>query len=334
VITAQPGPISRRRALVLVAGGACASISPRAARAEAPRRWVWRGTALGAPAELVLYHPDRDVAERALSACLVEVDRLEGDFSLYRSFSAISRLNRDGALAAPSLDMLAVLDDSRAVSVASGGAFDVTVQPLWRLYADHFAARPHDEGGPTAAELERALSLVDQRRLLISPDRIALASGMAMTLNGIAQGYITDRIADLLRDSGWSNVLINLGEIRTLGGHPDRTPWTIGLDRPANARRPMPKVRITNRAVATSSGAHTVFTADGRHHHLLDPRTGRSATTCSQVTVTAPRATVADALSTALFIVPPEARTTLLHPFAQVTCLIVETNGQLTRLGT
>lgn len=329
---ARPRSMSRRRVLTLVAGGALATLSPRAAHADPPRRWVWRGTALGAPATLILHHPDRSSAEQAMSACLAEVERLEGEFSLYRPDSAISRLNHDGALVAPSLDMLALLEQSRAVSQASGGAFDVTVQSLWRLYEDHFATHPGDTAGPAPTALQHALCLVDERRLVISPDRVTLAPGSAITLNGIAQGYITDRIADLLRSAGWSQVLIDLGEIRALGARPDGEPWTIAIERPATARSALPDLLITNRAVATSSGAHSVFAADGHHHHLFDPQTGRSATGCSQVTVAAPRATVADALSTALFVAAPAARTDLLRRFAGARCLIVEKDGRLTRL--
>lgn len=330
--TARPRAINRRRVLTLVASGALACLSPRAGRADPPRRWVWRGTALGAPATLILHHPDRHVAEQAMSACLAEVERLEGQFSLYRPDSAISRLNRDGTLVAPSLDMLTLLEDSRAVSLASGGAFDITVQPLWRLYEHHFATHPGDSIGPAVTALARVLPLVDERRMVISPERITLAAGMAITLNGIAQGYVTDRIADLLRAAGWSKVLINLGEIRALGARPDGVPWTIAIEHPASVQCDLPDLHIADGAVATSSGTHTIFAADGRHHHLFDPRNGRSASTCAQVTVTASRATVADALSTALFVVPPEARRDLLGRYAGAKCLIVEKDGRLTRL--
>lgn len=325
-------PVSRRRVLTLAAAAAAASLTCRKSRADTPRRWVWRGSALGAQATLILYHPDRQVAESALASCLAEVERLEGEFSLYRPESALSRLNRDGVLRAPSLDMLALLEQSRFFAAASGGAFDVTVQPLWRLYAEHFANHPHAAEGPPAADIARTCRLVDHRRLTISPQGIALAPGMAVTLNGIAQGYITDRIADLLRDRGWSNVLVELGEFRALGGHPDGGPWTIGLKQPWNAGERLPSLPLAGRALATSAGCGTVFDAAGRYGHLLDPRTGRSAAVCAQVTVVTGRATSADALSTALFVLPPEARRGLLARFAGTQCLIIEADGRLTRL--
>lgn len=318
--------------ITVTAGAAAAPFLPRPAGAEPPKRWVWRGTALGAPATLILEHPDRAAAEAAITACLAEVERLEAEFSLHRPGSALSRLNAEGALAWPSLDMLVLLETAAAVSDASGGAFDVTVQPLWRLYAEHFAANPRATDGPPQGEIARALQRVDYRRLSLTPERVALPPGMLVTMNGIAQGYVTDRVADLLRGRGWANVMIDLGEIRALGRPSEGGAWTVGLDRPANLRGPLPILAVSDRAVATSSAAGTVFEASGRHHHLFDPRTGRSASGCAQVTVVADRAALADGLSTALFAARPEERTRILARFPKTECLIVETDGRLSRL--
>lgn len=122
---------------------------------------------------------------------------------------------------------------ARAVAIAelTGGAFDPTVQPLWALYARHFGTAGADPAGPPAAALEPALALVGHRHLRVSPDRIALARrGMALTLNGIAQGYITDRVAALLRAGGIAHTLVDLGEARarsvgTLPGGPGAPRW-------------------------------------------------------------------------------------------------------------
>lgn len=324
--------LSRRRMITVMAAAAAAPVLPRRAGAEAPRRWVWHGTALGAPATLILEHVERDVAEAAVAACLAEVERLEGEFSLHRPGSALSRLNAQGVLAHPSLDMLVLLETAAAVSQASGGAFDVTVQPLWRLYAEHFAANPRATDGPPAGEIARALERVDYRRLSLTPERVALPPGMSVTMNGIAQGYVTDRVADLLRARGWANVMIDLGEIRGLGRPAVGGAWTVGIDRPANLPGPLPILAVSDRAVATSAAAGTIFEPSGRHHHLFDPRTGRCASGCAQVTVVADRAALADGLSTALFAARPEERAKILAHFPKTECLIVETDGRLSRL--
>src|SRR5690606_35645408 len=94
---------------------------------------TWRGWALGAEASLTIHHPDRAVAERLVRRVVAEVERLEQIFSLYRPDSTLSQLNRAGALAAPPSDLVAVLEASGRVWKASSGAFDPTVQPLWKL---------------------------------------------------------------------------------------------------------------------------------------------------------------------------------------------------------
>ena len=101
----------------------------------------WHGSALGAQVSIEIYHPDRAEAERLVERCVLDVRRLEQQFSLYRANSAISTLNRTGILVAPDADMVALLKASLLFAGITGGAFDPTVQPLWQLYADHFYVR-------------------------------------------------------------------------------------------------------------------------------------------------------------------------------------------------
>lgn len=324
--------LSRRRMITVLAAAAGMPLSARAGTAGRPQGWVWQGTALGAPAKLIFVHPDGGVAEAALAASLAEIERLENEFSLYRPASALCRLNAEGVLAQPSLDMLALAETAQAISEASGGAFDATVQPLWRLYAGHFAEAALAGDGPSAEAIAAALAHVDYRRLSVQPRRIALPEGMSVTMNGIAQGYITDRVADLLRDRGWTDVMIDLGEIRALGVRSSGDAWTVRPQSPPGSPDPLPVLRLRNRAVATSAAGGTMFDLSGRHHHLFDPRTGRSSSGCIQVTVVADRATTADGLSTALFAARPEERRTILRRFPGSECLIVETDGRLTHL--
>ena len=112
---------------------------------------TWQGVALGADAELRLYHPDPRAARRLIDQALAELHRLEGIFSLYRDDSALARLNRQGYLADPPADLLRLLGDSLRYSRLTDGAFDPTVQPLWQLYASHFARPGASAQGPSEA---------------------------------------------------------------------------------------------------------------------------------------------------------------------------------------
>src|SRR5690606_26166917 len=99
----------------------------------------WHGKALGAPTELILHHPDRAQRQRLVARAATEIARLEAIFSLYRDDSALSTLNRHGALASPPPELVAVLETSHAIWSATEGAFDPTIQPLWLAYANHFS---------------------------------------------------------------------------------------------------------------------------------------------------------------------------------------------------
>lgn len=273
--------LTRRRFLTISAVAACLP----AALSAAPARH-WTGQALGARTSIRLDHPD---AAAITARCLAEIDRLEDILSLYRADSQLSRLNRDCHLDAPAFELLDCLALAGAVHGASGGRFDPTVQPLWSLWAEA-AARGHR---PHAAEIADAIGHVGWPGLSVEPFRIALRPGMALTLNGIGQGYVADRVAALLQAEGLTNILIDTGELRALGTNPDGGDWPVRLDGGG-------AVALRNRALATSSPLGTSFDAAGRDGHILDPRTGHPVRSAwRQVSISAPSAALADALSTA-----------------------------------
>jgi len=332
-------PLTRRRVITIAAAAAGLAMAPTAragARAILPeaRRYRWSGQALGAETSIVLYHRDRATAERVIGLCIDEIDRLENEFSLYRPQSALNRLNRAGRLERPSHDMVRLLATSRGFSDLTNGAFDITVQPLWTLYAGHFANPGADPAGPGREAVQSVLRRVDYRAVTVGRNAISLdRPGMALTLNGIAQGYITDRVADLLRTHGIDRVLVDLGEIRGLGVGQGGRPWRIGVGDPGGGSKIIEALEIGDQAVATSAGSGTPFDRDGRHHHLFDPRRGESARRYASVTVIAPMATRADALSTALGnLTPEEARRVVAAGGGAVRALLITADGRRLRL--
>jgi len=301
----SPTPITRRRVLTILAG---ASAALMAGPAQSARLHEWRGTALGAEARIVLAHADRTVAGQTLALIRTEIERLESIFSLYRADSAVSMLNRTGRLRAAPLELVHLTRRALAITRLTDGAFDVTVQPLWDLYGGHFRKHPSDTVGPPEAAIVATRKLIGPDMVRVSGTGIQLAPGTQLTFNGIAQGYITDRITALIRAHGWHDVLINIGEYRALGTHPDGRPWKIGL--PGGV-----KTLLSDAALATSEGTATRFTAAAPHHHLFDPRTGLCASGCSTLSIVASNAADADALSTALFIAPPSEHQRILSFF-------------------
>lgn len=289
--------LNRRRFLTIAAAAAATWPLAHQARAETTRYWL--GTALGARASIRLDHPD---AGRIIEEIRNEIERLEQIFSLYRANSELSRLNRDGQLAYPSLEMVELLSLCGAIHQATSGRFDPTIQAVWATYAEHHAAGRT----PDAAAIDQALRRVGWSHVSISPQRISLErTGMALTLNGIAQGYIADKVAALLRHKGLDNILIDTGELYALGHAPQGGEWAVELQS-GQTPQAFRRVRLAEAALATSAPLGTVFDAAGRVGHIIDPRNGLPAqTTLSQVSVRAPTAARADAFSTAFCLMSP-----------------------------
>jgi thiamine biosynthesis lipoprotein len=293
----------------------------------------WRGVALGADASLQVFHHDANEAERLIAASLDEVRRLERVFSLYRSDSALARLNRDGRLDAPPPELVELLSVCEQFSRVTAGAFDVTVQPLWELYAAHFSRPDADPAGPTAVAIAAVRARVGYDGVCIDPAMISLTrKNMKLTLNGIAQGYITDRVAELLRAAGCEHTLVDMGEIRALDDHPARRPWLVGLKDPRDANRSLRTIPLRNAAIATSSGLGTPFDASGRFNHIFDPAIGTCATRYLSVSVKAARATTADALSTAFSLMPIESAWRALEASRGGEAWFVDHHGEITRI--
>lgn len=281
--------IPRRRFLAI---SAAALALPAAGRAEP--MYTWTGIALGARATLRLSHPDAPAIAKRVAA---EISRLEKIFSLYRADSALSRLNRAGTLDAPPFELLECLSLAGAVHRASAGRFDPTVQPLWASYAEAFARGT----SPAPDDLRKARDLTGWDGVSFNASAITLRPGMALTLNGIAQGYIADRVADMLTDQGLTNIMIDTGEFRALGSHPDGSAWPVRLAAGG-------EVPLVARALATSAPLGTTFDDGARVGHILDPRTGLPAHSIwREVSISAESAALADALSTAACLFDTQA---------------------------
>lgn len=324
-------PVSRRRMLGVTAAACAAPIFAGLAGVKIDEDlplYEWRGIALGVPARITIRHPFPHRARAVVGHCVDEVRRLERIFSLYEPQSELSRLNRTGQLDHASLDLRHLMNESQRLGQITEGAFDVTVQPLWQLYAKHFRLSIADSGGPPQKSIAATRRLIDYRQIDVAGTSVGfLMPGMSATLNGIAQGYIDDRIGDLLRNEGIDQALIDLGEIKSLVADKAGAGWPVGIGNPGRIGRPIAEFAMADGALATSSGLSTVFDASGRHHHLFDPATGTSATKHRQVSVISPRAVLSDALATALSVLPAERATRLLKEAGADHALIVPHNG-------
>lgn len=302
-----------RRRFFALAAGACA----------AGGWWRWRrdlhpvtmsSQALGAKVTMRALHADEAMAVTAMNAAFAELEAIESVMSLYRPESELCRLNRDSVLERPDARLLEVLRFAAQVSKKSGGAFDVTVQPLWALQ------------GTTPDE--RTLARVDWKKLRVTSERLVLEKGMAVTLNGIAQGYAADAAMRVMRAHGVEHALIDAGEFSARGKNQENVPWRIGIQHPRRRDAFAALARLENRCLATSGDYETAFSDDFSRHHIFDPRTGESPGELASVSVLAPTAMAADALSTTIFVLGAKRGMEFLHDYPGADALLILKNGR------
>jgi thiamine biosynthesis lipoprotein len=284
----------------------------------------WRGNALGTDASILIEAEDEIIAKNIFHHCQREIVRLENIFSLYLPTSALTRLNRDGEIKNTPPELLELVSECIRLGGITNGAFDITVQSLWRLYAAYFSAKDPNNTGPNENERADALMLVDYSKINITSHEISFGvPDMSITLNGIAPGYITDKLTNLLYNYGITNALVDIGETRTLGQHPSNRPWEIGIVEFKNPGKYNDTVVLNkNNAIASSSRHGMFFDSTGHSHHLFDRFTGKSAMYNNGVTVVAPTAVVADALSTAFSVMPRDKVESCIGKFSDIEVII------------
>jgi FAD:protein FMN transferase len=324
--------VSRREALRISAvagvslalGGVSLAALVRAGRLH---RVQVTDTKMGTLVTLTVVHLERAAAHGMIAAAFGEMDRLEDILSRHRPTTPLARLNRHGVVRDAPRELVNVVDRALGYSSLTGGAFDVTVAPLLELVERRFA----DTGAPPAdAELEGMLSRVGYRAVRIDGSSITFdRPGMAITLDGIAKGYIVDRTLARLVEAGAERVMVNGGgDVASSGTEAPGDPWRVGIQHPRDGQRFLGLLRLRGEGVATSGDYMQSFTEDLRHHHILDPRTGRSPGHTSSVTVVTSTAMEADALSTAAMVLGPDEGLALLEQREDVEALIVTKGGE------
>lgn len=270
-------------------------------------------TLMGTVINLAVTGPDSHATQEAIQATFAEMERLIALFDQRRPQSPLALLNRTGHLADPPAELVELVQRAQRYSDLSGGAFDISVQPLVDAY----------ESGQDAAAVK---PLVNYQNIQIGIDALTLSQpGMTLTLDGIAKGRVVDGATTVLQSFGFHNILVEAGgDLIGLGTRSDGTPWRVGIDNPratgSNVLRVLP---ISRHAVATSGDYRHSFSQDFRHHHIIDPRTGLSPTDLASVTVIAPSATDADALSTTAMVLGVEAGLALLNRLPHVEGLLI-----------
>jgi thiamine biosynthesis lipoprotein len=310
-----------------------AAVALAACAGPTPRLVTTARVAMGSELRLSAWTRDEAAARAAFDEVFAEFDRLDKRLSIWQPGSDVQRINAaaGGPPVPVAADTLAVLAAARQVSDWTGGKFDITfgaLTDIWKFDQDQDGRVPGDD------EIAARLPLIDYTAVSVD-ERAGTASlarpGMRVHLGGIGKGYGVDRAAALLRERGVRDFMIQAGGDLYVGGLRDGRPWRLGLADPRHPDGPpFGRIDLTDATFSTSGDYERFFIKDGvRYHHLLDPDLGHPARGCRSVTIVATRAMLADALSTGVFIMGPDAGLALIERLEDVEGVIVTSDDRV-----
>jgi len=292
--------------------------------------WLQREQAImGTRCVVELWSDDRAKGEAAIEAVFAEFRRIDALMSTYKPESELSQVNADAARAPVriSRELYELLATSIEYSKLTRGAFDVTYASVGYLY--DYRAHVHPDEQAIAA----ALPGIDYRHIELLPESNSVRfrrPGVRIDLGGIAKGHAVDRGIDVLRQLGVERAMVNAGgDTRIIGDRLGR-PWVVGIRHPDDENRIVLRIPLTDAALSTSGDYERFFEEDGvRYHHILDPRTGKSASKLRSVTIIAPTATRTDALTKSVFVLGAADGIAFIDTLEDVDAIAVTPEGKV-----
>lgn len=279
---------------------------------------------MGGILSISLCERDRERCRTAAEMAFQEVERLERMLTLFDPESTLCRMNRLAAERQVRVEpeMGELIAESLRCSRMTGGAFDITVNPLMRIWG--FRGRVKR---PSREEIEHAREVVGFEKLRCDPDLSAISylrKGVEIDFGGIGKGFAVDRAVRVLVSNRIEQALVTFGSVSyAMGSPPGKPGWAFAVQDPLDPRRSLGSIRIRDRAISSSGDTHQVLRlGDEIVPHVIDPRTGYPALEIRGATVIHPSATTADALSTGLMVLGKEEMLSLLSDVPDLEGLV------------
>src|SRR5277367_3103159 len=283
---------------------------------------------MGTRITVELWSEDKKKADHAIDAVLDEFRRLDESMSTYKPSSEVSQVNAkaaDGPLHI-SKELFDLLVTAKEYSTLTDGAFDITYASVGYLYDFRKHVRPDE------AQIDKALPAVNFRHLLLDPKQQTVQfsqKGVRIDLGGIAKGYSVDRGIDVLKSRGFTRMYVSAGGDSRIVGDRFGKPWMVGIRDPRKGEgEVITRIPLVDAAISTSGDYERFFEEDGvRYHHIIDPRTGHSASKVRSATVIGPYATRTDGLSKTAFVLGPEKAMEIYNRIDDIDAIIVKLDG-------
>lgn len=296
----------------------------------APAEWYSREEAImGTAVRVELWHEDATAARAAMGAVMDEMNRIDRTMSPFRPDSELSHINREAAQKPVpiSKEMFNLITRSIEFSKFSGGAFDITFLSVGYLYDYRGHVKPTDE------QIARALPGINYRHLLLDAKAQTIhyaRPGVRIDLGGIAKGYAVDNCIAILKGRGITNAIVTAGGDSRLLGDKRGRPWNVGIRDPRRRDEVVAVLPLADVAISTSGDYERFFEEDGvRHHHIINPRTGKSASGVRSVTVIGPDGITTEGLTKSVFVKGPKEGMRLIESLKGIDAIIIDAAGHM-----
>lgn len=287
---------------------------------------------MGVDFELIVVAQSQDEAQAYFSLGQSEITRIEELISSWMPSSQTSEVNRNAGIKKVTVqeELFSLIQRAQAISALTEGAFDISyaaIDPLWKFDGK-------EKQMPSPMELAASVEKIGFNRVQLDAQNQTVylpVRGMKIGFGAIGKGYAADRVKTLLQQAGVQSGLVNAsGDISAWGRQPDNTPWQIGLVNPLKKNKVFAWFPIEENAVVTSGDYEKFVTIDGhRYGHIINPKTGIPSKGVISTTVFAPKAELADALATALFVLGTENGLHLANQLPEVEAMIIDASGHI-----
>jgi thiamine biosynthesis lipoprotein len=301
------------------------------ASAPAQAKWLSRQVdgIMGTRIYVEIWADDETKGQAAIDAVMDEMRHIDDSMSTYKSTSEVSKVNALAAQQAVpiSSELFKLLSTALDYSRITEGAFDITYASVGYMY--DFRERKR----PTEDQIKAALPAINYRHVILDPAAQTVQfsqPGVRIDLGGIAKGYSVDRGIEILQGLGYTHALVNAGgDSRVIGDRFGR-PWMVGIRHPDHPEQVITRIPLVDAAFSTSGDYERYFDENGvRYHHIIDPRTGHSASKVRSATVIAPTATRTDGLSKTAFVLGPEEALRIYNQLDDVDAVLVTPAGKI-----
>lgn len=290
---------------------------------KSPEEYTKTIFAMDTVMDLKIYSENEDV----LSEAEAEIKRIENLLDRGNENSEIYKIN-NFKIADISDETADLLRSAKLISERTDGAFDISIAPvidLWGFYGNEFNV-------PSDDDIKSSLENIGYENIRLDGNKVTLPESFSIDVGGIGKGYTSDKISELLKNKGVKSAIISLGgNVQTIGKKPDGSLWTVGIADPKNTSRHIGKLKISDKAVITSGGYQRYFKREGViYHHIIDTKTGKSADSgLASVTIISDSGTLADGLSTSLFVMGLDKSIELWRNSKDFEAVLVDDNGSV-----